>query len=197
MTSPILASGMLRTAHALAGLSASRGRPALSDLRRSTSTAYYALFHQLTRHAALNAFPTSTEVEIANVTRWFTHTGIRTASSWVIVADGPQVPKKTDRSSVELLRADPNRPIARQLLTVAESFIELQDARHEADYSNDYDPVRYATLDHVSTAESATRAAWSMWRAQSSPKSNRLEVWDSYSRFLQLCLSASGGPKSR
>lgn len=197
MTSPIYASGMLRTAHALAGLTSGRGRPALSDLRRGTSTAYYALFHQITRHGALNAFPTATEPEIANVTRWFTHTGIKKAAAWVVVADGSRLPAKVDRSPVLLLRRDPQAPISQNLLTVAESFIELQDARHEADYSNDYDPVRYATRDHVATAELAVKAAWSMWRAQSSPKTSRLEESDGYRRFLALCLLASGGPRTR
>lgn len=197
MTSPILASGLLRTADALAGLSAGRGRPALADLRRATSTAYYAVFHQIARHAALNAVPTANEDEVSHVARWLTHTGIRDASKWVVVAASPRLAPKADRSAVELLRNNPIRPIPPQLLTVAESFIELQDARHDADYSNSYSPLRLATKDHVATAELATKTTWSMWRAQSSPRAARQQVWDAYSRFLLLCVGASGGPRSR
>jgi len=188
---------MLKTAESLVALSAGRGRPALSDLRRATSTAYYAVFHQITRHGAQCGFPTATESEIANVTRWFTHTAIRTVAAQVVRAHGPGPAGKGDRAAVELLRADPHRPVAPKLLTLAESFIELQDARHDADYNNDYDPVRYATQDHVATATLATSTAQSMWRAQSSTIATRIELGDSYRRFLQLCLITSGGARSR
>jgi hypothetical protein len=197
MTSPILASSMLKTANLLAGATAGQGRPSLSNLRRATSTAYYALFHQITRHGVLASIPTATEKEIAYVTRWFTHTGIRKASGWVIAAASSRPPKKEDAKQVELIRRVPNGVPPAQLVTVAEAFVELQEARHEADYSNEYNPIRYPTFDHIQTADSAVRATWSMWRAMDSPKEPRQAVHDSYQRFLQLALLASGGPKAR
>lgn len=196
MTSPIWASAWLRTADQLAGRGQGRGRPSLSNLRRSTSTAYYALFHQITRHGALASVSTASEAEVAYVARWFTHTGVRQASTWVLKAESKKIPAKADVHPVELIRSRKAQPPA-QLLSVAEAFIELQNARHDADYSNDYSPVRYTTLDHVDTAEAAVKDAWSMWRAKDSPKPARLELFDSYSRFLQLALLASGGPKAR
>ncbi|NQX27317.1 hypothetical protein HQQ81_08135 [Microbacteriaceae bacterium VKM Ac-2854] len=198
MTHPIWASGMLRTAGILAGQNAGQGRPALSDLRRATSTAYYALFHQIIRHGAFHAVRGASEDDVSNITRWFTHTGIKEACGWVqTAADLTRQPNKSNRSALVLLRGIPAKPVPPKLLTLAESFIELQDARHEADYSNDYDPVRYRTLDHVATAEAAVKVSWSMWGASESSNPARVELWEAYSRFLTLCLVASGGPKSR
>lgn len=197
MSSPIWASDMLKTAEKLAGKSAGRGRPALCDLRRATSTGYYALFHQITRHGALVAVPTSSEDEIAEVSRWYTHTGIRKAASWVQYADRRTPPPKEAAPGVRLLRTSKDQPPPAPLLLVAESFIELQNARHDADYSHLYDPVRYTTLDHVTTADKAVRTTWSLWRARTSSNPLRRDLHDGYSRFLSLALLASGGPKIR
>lgn len=196
MTSPIWASALLKTADQLAGRGAGRGRPSLSDLRRSTSTAYYALFHQITRHGALASVPTATENEIAYLARWFTHTGIKQASTWVIKANSGKPSPKADVQPVSLILGGASKP-PQQLLSVAEAFVDLQNARHDADYSNDYSPVRYTTLDHLDTAQAAVKDTWSMWRAMESPKEPRRQLFDSYRRFLQLSMLASGGPKTR
>lgn len=188
---------MLRTAAKLAGKDAGPGRPALCDLRRATSTAYYALFHQILRHGVVAAVPTATEAEISRVARWFTHTGVRQSAGWVVSAASSNAPRKEDREAVQLLRGGPCQGVPPQLLQVAEAFIQLQDARHLADYSNDYDPIRYVTIDHVDTADLAVRATWSMWRAGQSTKQSRLDVHDSYRRFLHLALLKSGGPRAR
>lgn len=193
--SPIWASAMLRTADKLAGNGAGQGRPAVCDLRRATSTAYYALFHQLTRHGSLVAVPSATEDEIAMVARWFTHTGIAHASRLVLTADSPKTPGKDDVAPVTLLKA--GRGIPTPLVLVAETFLDLQQKRHEADYSNRYDPVRYSTALDVASAHAAVRETWSMWRARNSPKGPRQDLHDSYSRFLQMALLKSGGPRAR
>lgn len=196
MTSPIWASDMLRTAGKLAGRGAGPGRPALCDLRRATSTAYYALFHQLIRHGALAAVPDADETDVANVVRWFTHTGVRKASGWVLLADRPGDPPRDARAAVELLRGG-SVPQPGEVVLVADAFVRLQDARHDADYSNEYDPVRFTTLDHVATAEAAVRATWAMWRAGTSDRDAQVSLHGSYRRFLNLALLASGGPRAR
>lgn len=197
MSSPIWASSMLKTAQRLAGTNSGPGRPALCDLRRATSTAYYALFHQITRHGVFASVPSAEEEEVARIARWFTHTGIRQACAWVQVASSPRAPKQQDREAVDLLRRYPRQPVPHQLVLVADSFVELQNARHDADYSNDYDPNRPVTLDHVLTADAAIRATWSMWTAQESTRPARIEVHDAYRRFLQLAMLKSGGPRAR
>jgi hypothetical protein len=194
---PIWASSMIKTAERLAGKGAGAGRPALTDLRRATSTAYYALFHQLTRHGAFFSVPTATEDEVAVLARWFTHTGMVQAASWVVMAASHSSPPKEAVDAVGLLRTTANPVPPPQLLTIAEAFVELQAARHDADYSNAYDPVRYVTLDHVKTADAAVRAAWSLWQAGESADPGRQAAHDSYRRFLQLALLKSGGPRRR
>lgn len=196
MTSRILASGMLRTARKLAE-PVGAGRPAYSDLRRATSTAYYALFHQITRHGAISMTWAASEDDISEVARWFTHTGIRKAAGWVIAAGSPRAGHliaKEARGPVNLLRQGA-ASVPAHLLTVAESFVELQDARHDADYSNSYDPVRFVTLDHLATADRAVKASWSLWRAREIER--RHDEAGAYDRFLQLAILASGGPKAR
>lgn len=148
------------------------------------------------RHGAFALVHTAEEDEVAYISRWFSHTGIRIASDLVITAATGQ-PKRPDVTAVALLRKSPQQPVPDKLLLVAETFAELQDRRHEADYSNDYDPVRYSTLEHIASADVAIRASWSMWRAGESPHATRLDLHDSYHRFLQLALLKSGGPRSR
>jgi len=193
---PIDAQGLLVTAERLATGAGRPGRPALHDLRRATSTAYYAVFHQIIRHGAFAAFPELEEDEVAFVARWYTHTGVLSAAKSVIKAADHRQPKREEVQRVALLRSA-RGAIPNPLLDLAERFIELQGQRHEADYSNDYDPVRYATLDHVASAEIAVKNSWSMWRAGSSNRPVRQELWDSYRRFLVLALLDSGGTKVR
>lgn len=194
MTKPLRAAALLRTADKLAGREAGSGRPAVTDLRRATSTAYYALFHRITRDGVIAALPSAVETDIAHVARWFTHAGIRAAADLVVVANGTNAPRRPDTSPVALLR---NAGLPLQLVIVAESFTELQDRRIEADYDNDYDPVRWSTLDHVATAREAVTAAWALQRAVSSRRAERQKAHDAYRRFLLLALVKSGGPRTR
>ncbi len=194
---PILASGLLRTADGLAGAAAGSGRPALCDLRRATSTAYYALFQQLTRHGAFASMPDAEESDVDLVSRWFTHSGVRAASDLVLVAASRDIPRRPDASAVAILRRAPTQPLPAQLIVVAQAFGRLQDVREAADYSNAYLPNRYETLSHVATSQLAVRETWSMWRARSSPKPPRRQLHQTYRRFLQLALLKSGGPRTR
>src|SRR5690606_23258649 len=77
---PIWPHELLRLAGELAGENAGRGKPRTIQLRRSISTAYYALFHELviqaTRelvgdHGAVGKGATSP------ATRWFGHNDLR------------------------------------------------------------------------------------------------------------------------
>lgn len=200
MTRRILASGFLRTAANLAGRGAGAGRPALADLRRATSTAYYALFHQISRHGAFDFLPSGTEGDFAEIARWYTHTGVLSASGFVVEGAGPKPLgsiNRADRPGVMSLRAATGSTIPADLLLVADAFRSLQEARHLADYDGNYDPVRAVTINHVQDAEAAVRATWSMWRAGESPRSDRRQLHAGYRCFLRLALLRSGGPKTR
>ncbi len=118
---------LLTTARRLARASA--GKPRQADLRRSVSTAYYALFHALARDAAdLLVGTDAARPEWVRVYRALDHGQARTACRIVRSGDGTLAP-------------------------VAATFLALQDARHDADY----DPV--VRLDRSGALRLCDRAA--------------------------------------
>lgn len=200
MIRPIWASAMLRTAEKLAGVGAAPGRPALCDLRRATSTASYALFHQVTRHVVFAQVADADEDEVSTLARWLTHSGVRSAAESVLIAHAStsgRAPKKAEVSRVATLTSFGRSPVPSELLDVAEAFLQLQERRHEADYSNDFDPSRFATLGDIGLARLALTRCWSMWRARNSSRAARLALHESYRRFLMLALLDSGGSRTR
>lgn len=140
------------------------------------------------------------EDEVADIARWYTHTGILSASNLVLSAS-TTTPlsgiKKESRVSVTALRSAGGRNIPDSLVTVADAFQTLQEARHSADYDANYDPVRATTINHVIDAQAALKSAQSLWRARDSPKSARRSAHAAYLTFLRLTLLKSGGPRVR
>lgn len=191
--------GLIRTAKRLAD-PGDLGRPSLSDLRRGTSTAYYALFHQITGDGARDFLPDASPEDAAEIARWYTHRGVYGASNLVRTAAREQPITsfaKTQRTSIMALRSPCDGQIPSQLLLVAGSFMSLQDARHSADYDGNFDPVRATTRNHIEDAEAALKASESLWRARHSPKPHRRSDSNAYAVYLRLALLLSGGPKSR
>lgn len=203
MTSVIYPSRLLKTAKKLAGVDAGPDRPGLTDLRRATSTAYYALFHQIIRHGAIDFAPCADEEVIATVARWYTHTGIHAAAGLVTSADRA-VPleklKKQDRAAATALRSEAGTSggrLPRDVVIIADAFQTLQAARHSADYDGNYDPVRAVTINHIEDAETALRTAWSLWESGFPSDSRTPSSFHAYQTFLRLALLQSGGPKTR
>lgn len=200
MTRPIYGSQLIKTARLLAGRDAGRGRPAISDLRRATSTASYALFHDIVRHGSADFLPSGGEDEIAHVARWFTHRGVRDTAELVTTAVSPkrldQIGKDR-RGGVMAIRTSGNGSVPDRLQTVADAFQSLQDARHSADYDGNDDPVRAVTLNHVDQAEEALKAARWLWKGDQTTQTARQSENAAYRTFLRLALLRSGGPKSR
>ena len=111
------AEDLLKLAQELAGQDADNQRQAC--YRRAVSTAYYALFHLLITEATLNWANVEMRLELGRV---FEHGKMRAASS---------------RQKSAILEAHKNvlpTDVTRSLLFVAETFITLQQRRHEADY---------------------------------------------------------------
>lgn len=129
----------------LAGLE--RRRPKQASLRRSVSTAYYALFHLLTAG--------STEIIAKNVTagssirlqRWFDHGEMRRVSVLFSTTT-------TSKSIYQILQAQPSTDLQR----VARTFVRLQAARYEADYDLGTRWTRSTALDFVQIAKDAFEA---------------------------------------
>jgi hypothetical protein len=97
----------------------SANNPTQADLRRSVSSAYYALFHLLISEACLNW---SNETSRPGLARMFDHALMKRVSKKV--ADAGKMPYLgEDPATVDKLRS------------FAELFVRLQERRHEADYN--------------------------------------------------------------
>src|SRR5580692_1579368 len=111
--------------------------PTQASLRRSVSTAYYALFHLLVQEASANWSRADTRDYLA---RAFEHKTMKDAST--------RAENATYDSSV-------SPQVATKLKSVARAFRELQLQRHLADYSNatKWDRIKAsAKVDQAKTA---------------------------------------------
>jgi hypothetical protein len=93
--------------------------PTQADLRRSVSSAYYALFHLLIYEACLNW---SNAISRPGLARMFDHALMKKVSKRV-----------TDPGKMPYAGEDP--VVVNQLRTFAGLFVQLQEQRHEADYN--------------------------------------------------------------
>jgi hypothetical protein len=127
-----------------------RTRPKQASLRRAVSAAYYGLFHLLTAEAARNW---KWEAHRAALRRAFDHGRMKTACDGQRkelqgLIDGKSL--STDRLAV-----------VRRLHLVAETFVQLQDRRHLADYDLADSWTRTKTAEAIKAVE----AAFEAWRA--------------------------------
>lgn len=118
--------------------------PTQADLRRSVSSAYYALFHLLIFEACLNW---SNDISRPGLARMFDHGVMKKVSKKVI-----------DPSKSPYAAEDPI--IVGKLRSFAGIFIQLQEQRHEADY-NLKDPW---TLTQSLKEMLAANQAFIVWR---------------------------------
>jgi hypothetical protein len=93
--------------------------PTQADLRRSVSSAYYALFHLLIFEASLNW---SNDISRPGLARMFDHGVMKKVSK-----------KVTDAGRMPYAQEDP--VIVDKLRSFAGLFVQLQEQRHEADYN--------------------------------------------------------------
>jgi uncharacterized protein (UPF0332 family) len=124
--------------------------PHQACLRRAVSTAYYALFHLLISEATLNWRRPELRSELGRV---FEHGKMKNASvekRSVLNADFGKNPAPTR----ELV-------ISKHLHTVADTFIQVQQKRNDADY----DTGKEWTQTDVLTQIDAVSAAFENWRA--------------------------------
>ena len=96
-----------------------QNHPTQADLRRSVSSAYYALFHLLIFEACLNW---SNDISRPGLARMFDHSVMKRASR-----------KVTDASKMPYAGEDP--AVVDKLRSFAGLFVQLQEQRHEADYN--------------------------------------------------------------
>lgn len=155
-------------------------RPRQASLRRAVSTAYYAVYHLLIR-SAVNAHvgfgPTRTHREIGEtVMRMAEVCGLFT---------GPVVPSKLRKALPKGATAAASVAASPALQSVARAFLDLQQARHEADYDSSKRFIRHGVLAQVALAEQAFKD----WEIASSDPFRPV--------FLLLMLTGDGVIKDR
>lgn len=114
------------------------GRARQHDLRRAISTAYYAMFHELARQSA----------DILVGGRGAT----KSESAW------HQVYRSLEhRSAKSACKDASSRSFPAQIQDFADSFVQLQERRHEADYDPTLSFLRNDAILTITTAEVAIR----------------------------------------
>ena len=126
--------------------------PNQANVRRAVSAAYYGLFHLLVR-ATVRKW--SEPLHQARIARIFEHERMKKVSGATIKTMGTEIDPR-DSNSIEVISRT-------ELTKVAQSFIILQQARHDADYNLEkpLDPADAAAL--VNLANSAF-VSWEMTR---------------------------------
>jgi len=98
--------------------------PNHANLRKAVATAYYALFHLLVRATVLKW---KEPLHQARIARMFEHERMKKVSGATIRSMGAEVDPGDSMS--------PELAFRNELTKVAQSFIILQQARHDADYN--------------------------------------------------------------
>ena len=132
-----------------------QGKPRQANLRRAVSAAYYALFHLLASAGAEIVGP-GRPAELRNrVRRAFTHEGMKAACAGFLSGKLQDLP-----ADIRSLIAPPLEP---EFALLAKAFIELQQARHVADYDFSRSMTREEALAKINLADSAF-GAWDQVR---------------------------------
>jgi hypothetical protein len=121
-----------------------RLRPRQASLRRAVSAAYYALFHLLADEGARRLTPPQPSPLRRQVSRAFDHRHMRE------VCQEFKKPNLPDN-----LRALLDLPVETDLMAVANAFVALQNARHEADYDLSATFNRIEVLQKIAQVHSA------------------------------------------
>jgi hypothetical protein len=130
-------------------------RPRQASLRRAVSSAYYALFHLLADEGARRLAPAQPALLRRQVQRGFAHRDMQDVCRQFATGSA-------GKGTAPLLQP----PLEPELRQVARAFVELQDARHDADYNLS------ASFDRVDVLQKVrlVREAFGAWRqVRSSP----------------------------
>jgi hypothetical protein len=119
-----------------------RQRPRQASLRRSVSSSYYAVFHLLTSEASRLVGQNLTPAAAHRIQRWFDHHEMKRVCGMFSTPAPP-------RSIALVLGVAPSIEIQ----GIAQSFIQLQEARIEADYDLTSIWTRLGAQQHTKTAQ--------------------------------------------
>jgi hypothetical protein len=139
-----LSDELLETAESL--LRRNKHRPTQADIRRSISTAYYALFHRLIEMTTSQLV--SDILQRQAFARTFSHTSMKEICE--LVTRRPLPP-----AAVPFFGAT----IPNELQIIASTFSGLQELRHDADYNQG---IVFSRLDGLTAVESV-KDAFTTW----------------------------------
>jgi hypothetical protein len=128
-----------------------RKKPKQASLRRAVSAAYYALFHLLVAEGAHLLSPTNPAGLKILMGRAFNHGQMRDVCAGFVEGNAKPNSKRIPPATKAVLTL----PLHPHLVRVLETFVDLQEARHQADY--DLAKV-WTRLDAVSHVEAARQA---------------------------------------
>jgi uncharacterized protein (UPF0332 family) len=128
-------------------------RPRQASLRRSISTSYYALFHLLTTEATVIVGTNMTPAAREGMARWFNHGEMKRVCNFFSAATAP-----TNKDAPKQLSSMLAGPVSADLQSVASAFIQLQEARHDADYNLTRTWTRLTAQQYVDIARRAFEA---------------------------------------
>lgn len=126
----IRADQLLVQADHLAGRKSGPGRPRSTDLRRAVSSSYYALFHGLLDAVTTHLLPSGSQSYRDALTRSIQHTSIKKVSAWI---ESGNTPPAGLEQIVGVLES------AAGITDLAYYYLQLLQARHEADYDHGSD----------------------------------------------------------
>ncbi len=137
---------LLKQAHFLARKEPKK--PTQASLRRSVSASYYALFHLLVDEATKLMLAGNVRGPLRDsLARAFRHSAMKqTAVAFTRRSIPPRLASGLDRQEVQ-----------QPLIDVATAFVQLQEARHDADYNRALRFTRREALDLADLADQAFR----------------------------------------
>jgi len=148
-------------------------RPKQASLRRALSSAYYALFHLLIHDSAFDAAPSAPAGLRDLVGRAFGHTEMKTVCKGFVSGNAAYLKSIAPgaRKAFETGDIPPSTqkilefPLEEDIVLVMKAFVDLQEARHEADYNTTATFNRVDVLIKIKLADDAF-IAWANVRSK-------------------------------
>lgn len=130
-------------------------KPKQASLRRSVSASYYALFHLLIDEATKLMLSGQKRACLRDcLARAFNHSTMKNFAKSISDSNNNYTPKNpVSKPPQKFASAFNGQPVSQKLIDVASSFVQLQQARHEADYNRAFRFTRKEVLDLVDTTE--------------------------------------------
>lgn len=175
VTRSLSAPELLDLADELAGRGGGTGPPTAIRLRRSISSAYYAVFHELSFRATQRLLGSADwGAAEAAVVRWVTHTDLATLA--VAATGGGNQALRVALGSLD-----------ERVVRIARAFLDVQVARERADYDDTFDVSTELALSFVDLVRDTVSMSVALSDARE----------PTYSRFLALAMGGVKVAKNR